>query len=254
MRGSRSQVFERLRQGTLAPGGSITFEPSPTELRKMMPRILGGTEAGASPYTCAVAETVPAFWIMVDRVAKVYQYNNCYVDKAHFRASEGQPLEVTLDIEALTETITAAATFTGGLTIDANPPFVFWDGVLTLASASIPVRSVEVTIDNMLKKDRFTNTQTRSAIAAMDRVVTIRAECPYTADTTALYDTAIGGVTADLTFTNGGKVFRLILQNVYFPARRSPVMSRKDDEVLISLEGQVFKTGSTAEVSSSVTP
>src|ERR1051326_6566137 len=38
MRGSRSQVLERIRQGTIAPGGTLTLEPTPNELRNLMPR------------------------------------------------------------------------------------------------------------------------------------------------------------------------------------------------------------------------
>lgn len=254
MRGSRSQVIERVRQGTAAPGGPIVLEPSPTELRHLMPRVLGGAEAGAGPYTYALAETLTAFWVQIDRVAKVFTYANCYVDKATFKAGEGQPLELTLEVEALTESVGAAGSFQAGLTIDAAPPFVFFDGVLTLGGSAIPMREVELVIDNLLKKDRFTNSQTRTALPAMDRVVTLRATVPFTADSAALYDGGAAGVTSDLNFTNGAHVLHFLLQNVVFPAKKSPVVQRKDDEILMTLEGQVYHTGSTGEVSASITP
>lgn len=248
MRGSRSQVIERVRQGTLAPGGPIVLEPSPAELRKLLPRILGAAESGVNPYTYALAETLPTFGVQVDRVAKVFTYALCVVDKATFRSSEGQPLELTLDVEAQTEAITNAGTFQGGLTIDGNPPFVFFDGVLTLGGSSVPMREFELIVDNQLKKDRFTNSQTRTALPPMDRLVTLRCTVPYTADSVALYDGGAAGVTSNLTLTNGSHVLNFQTQNVVFPAKKSPAVQRKDDEVLMTLEGQVFHTTTNPEL------
>jgi hypothetical protein len=235
----------------LTVGGQIVLEPSPTELSHLIPRILGGTVSGI---TYSLTETLPTFVVSIDRVAKVYSYTGCKVDKAIFKSGPGQGLELTLDIEALTESIGNAGSF-ASLTIDAHPPFVFFDGVLTLASNPIQMQEFELTIDNMLKKDRFVNSQTRTDLPEIDRVVTLRCVVPYTSDTLSLYDGGAAGVTADLKFSVGGSgdgstgtSLHFLLQNVVFPARKSPVAQSKEQEITLLLEGQVYKTSSSAEL------
>lgn len=256
IRGSRSQVIERTRQGTSAPGGSIVLEPTPNELRKLIPRILGAAEVtGSGDFTYALADSLPAFFISIDRIAKVFNYASCAVDKATFRSSSGGLLELALMIEALSEAQANAGTFQSGLTIDATAPFVHFDSTLTLNGNAVQVMEVELSIDNMLKKDRFVNSQTRTDLPPEDRVVTLRATVPYTSDTVLLYDTGASGVTADLKWLIGGaadgatgKGLHFVLQNVIFPAHGSPAIGGKD-EVALQLEGQVMMTGGVDEVS-----
>ena len=245
MRGTRAQVFERVRQGTLAPGGSIVLEPTHAELINLLPRILGGAVIAK---TVLLADTLPNFWVMVDRGAKVYTYNSCVCDKGIFRGSEGQFLELQMDVEGLTETIGAAGSFTGGLTIDANPPWTFFDGVLTLNSVALPIFDFELTVDNMLKKDRFVNGQTRAFLMPMDRVVTLKITTPYSVAGSAFYDGVGASISGTLVFTNGAVTLTFTLEDTWFPAKKSPVLTRKDDEIKMTLEGQVFSTAGGSEL------
>src|SRR4051812_33510927 len=65
IRGSRSRVIERKRQGTVSIGGQIALEPTLTELRALLPRILGGSEGSQTGYKdYALADTLPSFWVM----------------------------------------------------------------------------------------------------------------------------------------------------------------------------------------------
>lgn len=254
MRGSRSRVIERLRQGTLTVGGQILLAPSPTELRKLLPRILGGNEsAGAGLYTYALAETLPTFVTSIDRVAKVYSYTGCKVDKAIFRAAQGQVLDLELDVEALSESVGNAGTF-ASLTIDNTTPFVFFDGVLTLGGTAYQMMDVAITIDNFLKKDRFVNSQTRTDLPELDRSVTLECTVPYTSDTVGLYDGGASGVTAIVKFNYGGsgsggagKSLKFTFGNVVFPANGTPAIGAKD-EITLRLAGAARKTSTTPEV------
>jgi hypothetical protein len=258
MRGSRSEVLERLRQGVMTIGGAIVLEPSPTELRALLPRILGGSEGSeVGYYTYALAETLPSFYVAVHRVGgDLYTYTGCVVDSAVFRSVAGGPLELTLNIEALSEVVSGSFP---SLTIDAYPPFMHYDSTLTLNGSAVTALEVQLTIDNMLKKDRFVNSQNRTDLPPTGRKVTLRAVVPYTADTNALYDGGVAGITSDLKWTFGGagdgaagKSLHFTLQKVVFPARKSPAVGNKGDEITLLLEGQVYKTGSTAEVSAKV--
>jgi hypothetical protein len=259
MRGSRSQVLERIRQGTIAPGGTLTLEPTPNELRNLMPRILGGTEGGNSTlYTYAVAATVPYFQTIIDRGAKVYTYVGCKVDRAVFRAGQGGMLQLELSIEALNEALGNSGTF-ASLSIDSNAPFTLFDGTLTLNGTAVQMMDVELTIDNALKKDRFVNSQTRTDLPEEDRVVTIKCTVPYTSDTVGLYDVGASGITCDLKFAVGGAgegasgtSLRFVLQKVVFPANKSPTVASKREEIPLVLTGQVYMTAGTDEIAAHV--
>lgn len=256
MRGSRSEQIERIRQGIVTYGGSIVLAPSPTELRKLLPRILGAAEGSDTGfYTYALADTLPSFYVAVDRVTKVFLYSGVVVDKATFRSSAGSPLELTLDVEALTESIGNAGTFPA-LSVDGYPPFMHHDLTLTLSGSSVQCHEITLTIDNMLKKDRFGNSQTRTDLLPTGRKVTIQAVVPYTSDTIALYDTAAAGVSCDVKWSFGGagdgaagKDLHFLCQNVVFPANKTPVMTQKGDEITLTIEGQIYKSGSNNEIS-----
>lgn len=254
IRGSRARTIERVKAGIQTIGGSLTMNPSPAELRKLLPRILGGAETADTGFaTYALAETLPSFYLVVDRVAKVYTYTGCYVDSAVFKSGQGQLLDLTMMIEALSESVGAAGTFPS-LTIDTTTPFIFHEVVLTLGGTSIPCMELEITIDNMLKKDRFTNSQTRTHLPPMDRRVSIKATAEYTSTTTALYNTGVAGVTATAKFNYGGagagaagKSLLFTFGNVIFPAKKSPAVGSKD-EITLVLEGDARKTSTTPEV------
>jgi hypothetical protein len=259
IRGSRSQVIERVRQGCLSPGGVIQFEPTLAEMRNFLPRIFGGAEVADSGYFAyAITDTLPYFWTSIWRVAGLYTYNSSVIDSATFHSSSGGPLDLSLAIEALTETIVNPGVFQSGLTIDAHAPLVHMDSTLTLNGSPVQVMDIEVHIDNMLKKDRFVNSITRTDLPPMGRVVTLKVTVPYTADTLALYDTGMAGVTADVIWSVGGAGdgaagtdLHLLLQNVIFPAHKSPTVPGHD-EITLTLTGQVYMTGGNNEISAKI--
>ena len=71
IRGTRSRHGERVHAGLRRVGGSIVLNPSPGELDTLLPYILGAAESTDS---FAVADTLPDFQLMIDRVAKVFTY------------------------------------------------------------------------------------------------------------------------------------------------------------------------------------
>lgn len=241
IRGTRSHSVERTRSGTEKVEGSITLHVSPTMLDTLLPRILGGSE-DADVFD--LAETIPEFQVMVDRVAKVFTYEGCRVNKATFRGSSGGLLELVLDLIGKTESVGNAGTFPA-LTMPVDPPYVFHDGVLTVASTQRRFMEFEIVIDNALQA-RFANSATATDVSSADRIVTFRCKSPFTADEVDLYNLPLAGAAASLTFTNGGYTTTFDFPALQFPDR-SPVVAGRE-EIPLELEGIARKTGSTAEL------
>ena len=118
IRGTRSHHAARTRAGAYEVGGTIVLHPSPADLDLLLPRILGTAESSDS---FALADSLENFYfgVMVDRVAKVFTYGGCYVDRATFRSSAGGLLELSLEIVGKTESVGNAGTFPA-LTLGAS--------------------------------------------------------------------------------------------------------------------------------------
>ena len=108
IRGTRSRVKEAVNTGPYTVSGALIMEPRPDDLDNWLPRILGGTETADN---FPLAEVLPDFFLVVDKVAKVFSYAGCKVNQGIFRSSKGQNLQLQMDIEGKTETAGDAGTF-----------------------------------------------------------------------------------------------------------------------------------------------
>lgn len=242
IRGTRSHISEVVRQGIRRVGGNITLCPHPTELAALLPYILG---ANASGTTFALAETLQSFYASVDRVLKVFTYSGCVVSKAVFSGSAGQPLNLSLEIVGIDESVGNAGSFPS-LTLDTTTTmYMFHDLVLIVGGTTYQCFDFELTIDNMVDAERFLNSQTRVSIPAQDRVVTLNTNLPY-GDASAAYALSVGGVAVTATFTNGATSLLFTLPKVQFP-RKSPTVPGKS-EIKLPLMGVARKSGSTKEL------
>lgn len=243
LRGVRDHSIERLRQGIRHIGGQIRMQPTAVELAGLLPWILG---ANASGNTYAIADTLQTRNVVVDRIAKVFSYSGVVVDRATIRGNQGEALELLLDVCAIDESVGNSGTFPS-LSLDTTTgPFVHTDGVFSINSTEVSARSFEVTIDNRIDKERFFNSLTATALLPMDRIVTMSTQLPY-GDAYTLYGTGVGGVAATLTFTNGLTSLVLTMPKVAFP-RRSPTYTAGRAEQMLPLQGQCYRSGSTASI------
>ncbi len=238
--GNRSRYSERTRQNTRAVSGSITLHPNSVELDVLLPRILGTAEV-ADSFT--LAETLPTFSVIVDRVEKRFYYESCKVSRATFRASQGGPLELQLDIEGVDEAVSATAF--PALSISTVGPYMFSDAVLSVAGSAYSFRDFELTIDNQLQGDRFLNSLTRTALPEGGRAVQWTLNAPY-GDSTALYGLAAAGVACVATFTQGARSIIFSSDKVSFP-RQGPTVPGKE-EIMFPLVGMAGRYGSTLEL------
>jgi hypothetical protein len=247
IRGTRSHPVERTRTGTYTVSGQIVMEPGPVDLDFWLQQIMGGSPSGSGTVTYPVAETVPAFYVGIDRIAAMYLYSGCKVDKATFRGHSGSLVEMTLNIEALTET---AGSISGlsALVPSLGSPYVFMDATLTIGGTSYQFMDFELTIDNRLKKDRFVNSVSRTDLPELDRMVSLNLGLPFTSDTLTKYDLNATSAAVVLTFTNGSFVLTATMPAVQWPTE--PINTPGREDVLLPLRGGMArKSSTTAEIS-----
>lgn len=243
LRGTRSHVVERVRQGIRRVGGGITMQPTAVEWAALLPWIQG---ANASGTTYALADALQSRYVTVDRGAKVFTYSACFVDSATIRASQGQPLQLSLNLVGSDETVANSGTFPA-LTLDTTTnAFMFHDCVISIGGVSYSSRNFEMTINNHVDRERFFNSQVLStATQAMDRNISVGFSLPY-GDATAAYATGASGVAVTATFTNGAVSLAFSLVKVCFP-RRSPTWPGRA-EVMLPLQGLAYRSSSTLEL------
>lgn len=202
MRGTRSHSQERTREGAYTIGGTFTINPSPLDLDLWLPRILGAAE---STDTFALAETLPTFGLMVDRVTKVVTYSGCYVNRAIFRGSGNEFMTLEIEIMGTDESVGNAGTApVVALGIAAGDmPYHFSEAVVTLgvASAAREVLSFEIEINNFLEA-RFGNSLTATSITPQNRQVRLQLELPYDTANADLYAEAVDGALGTVVLTN----------------------------------------------------
>lgn len=250
-RGTRSHATERTRAGVIACGGTVTMNPTTSQLRLLLPRIMGDDEAGSGPYTYALKDTLPTFSCLQKLVAKDMQYDGCVVNKATFRAKQGEKLELELDIQGQTYTTQNAGTLVAlALTETTDPFFMFYDATISIESTAYTFFDFELTIDNACMLDRYLNSQTRTQIIPADRTVTLKITEPFTSDYTALYD-SITNKAVVLTLTNGSHVVAFTMAGVRFPFSSADVDGK--NEIKFPLEGTARMSSTTKELTASIT-
>jgi hypothetical protein len=253
LRGTRSHVADDTRVGPYTAGGQLVLEPTPEDLAIWLPRILGGTPTGGSPKTYPLAETLPSFTLSIDRVAKVFTYAGCKINRAVFHGAQGGLLRLTLDIVAQSETAANAGTFPS-LTAGVTQPYIFSDLALTLASTAREVKQFNLTLDNALATDRFMNSVTIVSAPEGDRTITLRTMHAWAAANTDLYAQALAGAAGALQLTNAlgssppvGYQTTFSFATLQSPDRSPNVPGRQ--EFFLNLEMVARKVGGTAELS-----
>lgn len=239
--GSRSHKSERTRLGLNVISGSINYPCSPSLMDLLLPRILG---ASASGTTFALAETLPAFDVLIDRIARRFVYGGCLVNKATFKFSPGEM--VTLDLDILGSSETVSATAFPSITAPTDAPYVFSDVTGSFVGSSRTMTSLEITIDNALKA-RTSNSLNATDISPTDRIITVKATTPYTSSEADLYGQSLSGSAATVSATNGNTSLTFSFGTIQFPDN-APVVSQRNGEIMLEITGTARKTGSTMEL------
>ncbi len=249
LRGTRSHQADDTRVGPYRVGGQLVLEPTPEDLAIWLPRILGAAPSGT---TYNLAETLPSFTLAIDRVARVFTYAGCKVNRATFQGAQGGLLRLVLDVVAQSESVAAAGSFPS-LSLGVTQPYIFSDVSLTLAAATREVKQFELVIDNSLVTDRFMNSVTIVNAPAGDRTVALRTPHAWAVGNIDLYAQALAGAAGTLQLTNAlggspptGYQTSFSFATLQVPDRSPSVPGRQ--ELLLNLEMLARRVGGAAEL------
>lgn len=239
LRGTRSHVSERVRRGLRRVDGTLVMAPTPVELVTLLPLIYGGTPSGTS---YPLGESLTAFNLFPIRDGTVYTAQDCVVETATFYATEGGPMQLSVTVVGEDEVASGTA---GSLAPDVTTgPFVLADAAVSVASGSREVSAFELTIQNVLEV-KYRNSLTPTQIKATDRIVTLSLPISL-GDGSALWGSAVAGVAATITLTNGTVSLAFSLAAVQAP--KSPLPFGQRGILDFPWRGVARKSGSTLEL------
>lgn len=241
-RGTRGRLKQRVREVRREVSGQIECNPTATELDRLWAWMMGGTVGGTSPWT--LGESLNSRLITVDKITKVYSYTGCICSKFTLTAQSGQPVQLLIDVEALTETEANAGTFPS-INCPTDNMFVCSDLTLTLASTARKFGSISLTVDNLVDSDRYFNSLTREQIQAQDRDVSLAVGLPFTTDNNDLYAQAVTGAAGTLVMTDGTSTYTWAFTNVKIPAEGPEVGNKQ--EIMYPINCKVYGDGTDQE-------
>lgn len=244
--GTRQRRVENTREGTYEVRGTLVIDVSPAWLDKWLPRILGANESNDS---FATAETLPEFDMLVDRVGGTFTFFDCKVAKATFRGREGQPIECTLDVigKSAGTGDNAPAVALGTAAIDY--PYMFYEGAMSLLSASRAIKDFEFSIDNQINTN-FYNSISATDLVETGRIVMLSSRTKFTStEMSALYDKGAGGASAVLTVTGVGPAAGFVWTTTFGrfqPTAQPP--AGDGGEYFLPLNGQCRAVSTTPDI------
>jgi hypothetical protein len=239
IRGTLSHGSERVRRVVRRVDGTLVMAPTAVELATLLPMILG---AAASGTTYALSDTYTAVDLYGVRDGTVYTYDEVAVETTTFYATEGGPMQVTMSVVGKDETQAGSM---GAVTVDVTTqPFVLSDAVVSVASSAREVSAFELTVQNVLEV-KYRNSLTPTQIKKIDRTVTLSLPISL-GDGSALYGSAVGGVAATITLTNGA--VSLLFSMAAVQAPRNPLPLGQRGILDFPWRGVARKTGSTLEL------
>lgn len=168
IRGTRTRDSANAAFGPRTVSGTVSFVVTRKWLDLVLPAVLGAAE---STNVFDVAETIPSFYLLIDKGAGICLVGPCKASTLTLSWDTG-PLEATLAIEA--EDMVFGQTWPAGLTQpDQTKPYMYSDlGNITINSAARVPFGGEIVVDNQLSADQFGNSLTRAGlIIATDRDV-----------------------------------------------------------------------------------
>jgi hypothetical protein len=196
------------------PVGRLHLQPGPLALDNWLPRILGGTKVGNN---IDPAETLPSFGMLIHRDNGIFRYDDCVVGQAIFRGQSGpseggeqEVIDMVLLIYAKAETGPndgSPPTWPGSVTAlqegAQHDPYIFGQGVLSLAGNSRPFDEFVLSIDNRVAP-RMRNSLTPTCFLPLGRSVKLQTKNPFLTTThTDAFNSWSTGIAGSLVFTSG---------------------------------------------------
>lgn len=249
-RGSLSRMAERVRNGAYLCHGPIVINVAPGDLDVWLPRMLGAAESND---VFALADTLPSFGVLVDRVTQTFQYTDCKIDKWVLQGQagdgSGQPDLLKLILYVMAKTEVEGTTYptltyptTGGYA-----PYVFSDfSTVTIQGATRRLKTFALMGDNHLTP-RMVNSLTADTLCPSDRTIMLRATFPFDDDHDDLHDIGTDGAAATIALSNGNLSTSLAFAHLVAPAQ-TPTVRKGKTEIDITADFMALKSGSTNEI------
>lgn len=244
IRGTRSQPKERTRAGAYTVGGRISFTPDPAMLDLWLPRILGGSETADD---FPVAETLPAFGLLFNRVTQTFQYTDCQVARAMFHGKagpgDGDPdlIELVIEVMGLTEVTGTSAPSVTLSTASNAAPYVHSDATFSFVAATRQVKEWWVIIDNVLQP-RWVNSVSATRLTPADRIVMVRTRHAYDDDHDDLYAQAVAGSSGTITLTNGNMSTLFTFATLQAPDNSPVIRGKTETDILVDARARTSTT------------
>ncbi len=246
--GNIDPLYTRARYGVSTIQGSIRLEPTLGELAVLLPWIYGATNTGTD---FPLGQTFVGYYMSIDKKQKVFDYTGVKVASAIFECLPNQPMSLTLNLLALTETVSNAGTFPS-LTPDYTRAYpILTDGVFTVNSVTTCSELFRLTIDNGMTYAPFTNCQTGpAAIIAVERTITVEFLPGYNGDHSALYPPSESGWSVSVVFTPATVSTTSLtwsLGKVVFE-HQAPSAASARDFMKLPLRGRALRQNATASL------
>jgi len=254
IRGTRSPPSERTAVGAYAAGGRIAMNVSPGYLDLWLPRILGAAEVAD---LFAVAETLPSFGLLFNRVTQTFQYTDCMVGRwtLHGKAREGddQPdlLEMFIDVVATAEITGTSMPSLTEVKTRAYEPLTMSQSVFTMQGTTRQVKEFWLLVNNHVQRRWASGSITVTGLAPRDRTVILRTRVPFT--TTALYEQPLAGATASLVITNGTVGTTFNFATLQAPAHSPVVRGKTEIDMIIDAVARTVSTTNEIAATNDVT-
>jgi len=253
--GQLDRQIELVRDGEIRVAGPINLVPNAVEISYLLQWILGGTPTGTPLVTYPLTQTnnLPEKFVTIDRVIKVFTYSGVKVNRATFRAVQGGPLELSLDLIGKTLVGEGAAGSFPNITLDlSNGPFVMRDLTMTVAGTTVTPKEFTLTVDNVLNPDRFFNSQTLVSIDQQDRRISFETSLPYGDFQALKAGFTSAGTAVVATFTNAGAVLGFSLVKVAIPYTDPGTPGRS--EIMLAVSGDAMASGTTPSLVTTLNP
>lgn len=199
--------------------GAISLRPRANDFRSILPLLIGGTFSGDVIEPAIICNF---FRVQADKSIAVFNHFDCKTNTWTISSSSGQPvLSLEWNIESCKYSRTAAGTFTSGLELSVQQPFVHTASTVTIDGTVYKVDDVSITGNNNLATDIFFNSQTRTDLAMGNQTFQFTHTSPF--DKTAdldLLDLGASSVVGQVVYTAAGGALTLTID---FPALHAPV-------------------------------
>ena len=230
MTGTRSRTEARDVQTLKKPGGDFNVNGVlPDYLGVILECLLGSWAAGSGfAGTASLAESLPSFTTVVDKVVKRMTYAGCKFTRGEFSSSQDdQPLKLAATVIAMTEAQGDAAF--PSLAYSSQVPMIHAGSSLTIGEETVRAQSLSWFVANTADEAVFRNSQTRLTVPPLDREVGGTVSCDWNDDNYHLYTKFLNHTSAEIVsaYTNGAYTMTVTMPQVKLATETGKISGRE---------------------------